>query len=215
MGGQVDLPSLYQKADYWMDHQWGRELGEWGYQDVERRLLVEEMLLVDGKPIREEYKFHISCGHTAYVLAKRINSRNSKETIVLDRDGRVTGLATGKPLSSKFFISQNFLRMREIAETLAEPFDFIRCDLYPVENEIYFSELTVYPSSGYGYIRNKHLRNLRNELWDIRKSWFLRTPQRGWRRLYAGALLRTLNNRAGLYEIGHKQRRGPSNTPGP
>jgi hypothetical protein len=26
------------------------------------------------------------------------------------------------------------------------------------------------------------------ETWDVRKSWFMTTPQKGWRRLYAQAL---------------------------
>jgi hypothetical protein len=36
--------------------------------------------------------------------------------------------------------------MIRIAETLSEDFDFIRVDLYSVNNRIYFGELTPYPA---------------------------------------------------------------------
>ena len=38
--------------------------------------------------------------------------------------------------------------MIELAELLGKPFDFIRVDLYSVNNCIYFGELTNYPLSG-------------------------------------------------------------------
>jgi hypothetical protein len=193
MNGQVDLSALYRKADYWMTHRFGRAYGEWGYKNVKQRILVEEMLFVDGKPVREEYKFHVCGGRIAYVIAIRTENQKAGEKIILDRDGRVIGLHTGESPPCDFILSTVFQRMREIAETLAQPFDFIRCDLYPKDQEIYFSELTIYPNSGYNNLRNESLKKLRNEMWDLRDSWFLTTTQSGWHKLYAEALLRKLN----------------------
>ena len=41
-------------------------------------------------------------------------------------------------------------RMIEIARTLAEPFPFVRVDLYNLEGEIYFGELTFTSTNGIG-----------------------------------------------------------------
>jgi hypothetical protein len=38
--------------------------------------------------------------------------------------------------------------MLDIAETLGAAFDFIRVDLYDVDGEVWFSELTPYPGAG-------------------------------------------------------------------
>jgi len=38
--------------------------------------------------------------------------------------------------------------MIELAEILGKPFDYIRVDLYLIDNNIYFGELTNYPMSG-------------------------------------------------------------------
>jgi hypothetical protein len=40
--------------------------------------------------------------------------------------------------------------MLDIAEALSKPFDFIRVDFYCVDDKIYFSEMTNYPSRGRG-----------------------------------------------------------------
>jgi hypothetical protein len=39
----------------------------------------------------------------------------------------------------------NFEAMVQLAEALSEGFDFMRVDLYSIENVIYFGELTPYP----------------------------------------------------------------------
>jgi len=43
---------------------------------------------------------------------------------------------------------KNLKSMIALAELLGKPFDFIRVDLYSVDNHIYFGELTSYPLSG-------------------------------------------------------------------
>jgi hypothetical protein len=39
--------------------------------------------------------------------------------------------------------------MLQVAETLADEFDFIRVDLYSVGGQTYFGELTCYPAGGF------------------------------------------------------------------
>ena len=50
-----------------------------------------------------------------------------------------------KLYQGKIDLPDNFKDLVHVAESLAEGFDFIRVDLYSVENKIYFSELTPYP----------------------------------------------------------------------
>lgn len=72
----------------------------------------------------------------------------------------------------------------------------MRCDLYLVGNDIYFGEYAVYNQGGYVLLeRDEVLRSAHNQAWDIRQSWFLRTPPSGWKGIYAEALLRSLANR--------------------
>ena len=39
--------------------------------------------------------------------------------------------------------------MKRVAEKIGSAFDFVRVDLYEVDERIYFGETTFYPASGY------------------------------------------------------------------
>jgi hypothetical protein len=145
--------------------------------------------------VNSEYKCHVGGGRTSYVYTKLDGGTPAEREIVLSRDGVAYAIDDAESRALVDFpITPIFGRMCEIAETLARPFDFVRCDLYDVEGEIYFSELTIYPSSGYGTVMNRRLSEQRNLDWDIRRSWFLSTPQKGWRRLYADALRKRISD---------------------
>jgi len=47
--------------------------------------------------------------------------------------------------SGEFKVPSNYKEMIRVAESLAAGFDFIRVDLYNIENKIFFGELTPYP----------------------------------------------------------------------
>ena len=196
-GGGVDRASLRQSASMWMKKGFGVGRGEWGYKNVDRRVFVERMLVDDGLPIRSEYKFTVAGGQTVHVFVARKVGQAREQRFHTDSNGRVQAESIAADHSLKDFITpQCFARMRRIAERLAAPFDFIRCDLYDMDGEIYFSEFAVYPQSGRRTGANKELRELRNSLWDLRRSWFLTTPQSGWQRIYATALCRWLDQTA-------------------
>lgn len=196
--GRVDRAAMRKRASGWMKRQYGRSFGEWGYKHATRCLFVEEMLLEDGKPTQSEYKFHISGGQTAFVFLERKTEQAGEQKFNLDRDGQLFAPSVdGDANLLNFSRPACFQRMRSIAERLAEPFDYVRCDLYELDGEIYFSELTVYPTSGVGTRNQKlKLKQLRNTMWDLRRSWFLTTPQTGWRKVYAATMRKWLDENA-------------------
>lgn len=190
--GEVDKAKLHKRASRWVRRRFGRRFGEWAYRDTVRCILVEEMLMEHGEPIGTEYKFHVSGGTTEYVYAASRNSLGEERKGHYKRDG---SYVSPTPDSGPAWVEQPlpaaFGRMCEIAEKLTAPFDRMRCDFYELNGEIFFSEFAVYPLSGKG-ITNVELRDLSRHTWDLRQSWFLNAPQKGWRRLYASALLRRL-----------------------
>ncbi|WP_224544206.1 ATP-grasp fold amidoligase family protein [Mesorhizobium sp. CA16] len=191
--GEVDRPKLRRRTARWMRNRYGRKFGEWAYKGARRLIFVEEMLLEDDVPVPLEYKFHISNGKTAYVYAAQRDRWGNELKSHFDRDGNHAPVPPGSGSQwVKIDLPPSFLRMREIAERLTAPFDHMRCDFYEIDGEIYFSEFSVYPLSGKGIINTK-LRDLACDSWDIRQAWFLSTPQRGWRKVYAAALLRWLD----------------------
>jgi hypothetical protein len=199
--GKVDRAALRATTSKWMRRRYGVGKGEWAYQVANQCLFVEKMLLERGRPVQSEYKFHVAGGRMTYVFAKRLTETGEEETSYLNREGEVfAGRAGTNRTQSAFAPPASFERMKRIAETLAASFDYMRIDLYELDGEIYFSELTCYPLSGRGG-SNPHLRELRNCAWDLRKSWFLTNPQPGWRGRYAAALHRWLDRKAASPEL--------------
>ncbi len=142
-----------------------------------------------------EYKFHVSCGRTSYVYLKFQCQHGQTTECALDRDGQVFDLDPAAVEQTAHILPpKGFEQLRATAERLAEPFDFIRCDLYDLDGDIYFSELTVYPLGGFSQVNNDHIAGLRNAMWDIRESWFLTNAQSGWLRVYARALRQWLDH---------------------
>jgi len=191
--GQVDRAHLRRSSSLWLNRGFGVGRGEWGYKNVDRRIFVERMLLEGGVPIRTEYKFAVACGQTAYVFVARKIAEDDLQQFHIDRNGRVQAKSiAADPRLKHFIVPACFARMRQFAEKVSAPFDFARCDLYEIQGEVYFSEFAVYPQSGRTSASDE-LKNLRNALWDLRRSWFLTKPQSGWRRIYAHALRRWLD----------------------
>ncbi len=194
--GRVGRAAMGKKTAGWMRRGYGVGKGEWGYRNAHQCLFVEEMLLENGQPVRTEYKFHVYGGRTVYIYVKLGSDQEDRGGFQLDGEGlvEVTPLDdAGKPVPFK--PPASFTRMRDFAETLAAPFDYMRCDFYELDGDIYFSELTAYPMSGQGAI-NPQLRKRRNAAWDIRKSWLMTAPQSGWHKIYVAALRRWLDRKA-------------------
>jgi hypothetical protein len=198
--GQYDRDDLLRKARQWLTKQYGWISGEWGYKHASKRIMIERMLLEDGEPVSTEYKFHISGGRTAYVyMQRKVNGEKSWHCV--ERDGAAMPEPAGPGSGwAALPIPLEFERMREVAEKLGAPFDHIRVDLYSIDGDIYFSEFTVYPQSGRSVV-NPRLVWLRTAGWRLEDSWFLSTPQSGWRALYARALRRWLAARPPTAEV--------------
>ena len=57
--------------------------------------------------------------------------------------------------------------MLDVAERLAAPFDFVRVDLYALEERIVFGELTIYPASGHGEFDPPEYGRIIGDLWTV------------------------------------------------
>lgn len=190
VAGRHDRAELERRANDWMRKPYGKRYAEWGYNGVEPNILVEEMLFDQGEPLANEYKFYVSGGKVTYVFARQAGpDGHGRIDGAIDAGGKVhAGLHDCGILSEAFQTPAEFDRMSAIALKLSDGLDYVRCDLYLVDGEVYFSEMTFYAAGGFAWVSDAGLTRVCNEAWDLRRSWFMRTPQTGWRALYARAL---------------------------
>ncbi len=142
--------------DYWINSDYGSQslrTPEWAYQNMERRILIEETLLDDKGRLATQLHFWVFSGkvrmisvagrdetgqHTFAFFTK--DWAQIEMTIFIKRLYQTTSPVPEKP--------KNLSQMIEVAELLSGNLDFIRVDLYNINERIVFGEMTLYPTAG-------------------------------------------------------------------
>ncbi len=162
-GDVVNQPEIRDLCRGWLRQPHGQDICEWGYKDVQPRLLVEELLLDDrGIAIPDGYKFFVFSGRVAYIKHfHRITPRNYYETYYappwqpLDAHlwlGYEADSHRITPYLNNTSPPNTLERMVAMAEHLAGDIDHLRVDFYEVDDAVYFGELTAYSDSGFSYL---------------------------------------------------------------
>ena len=148
--------------------------GEWVYKGIKPRIIAEKFMTPIKNPAPADlpdYKFFCFNGEPRYCQV--IRDRRSKETIdFYDMDwvhqefvGLNPNVVNGKePVECP----KNLDEMKGICRKLAKDISFVRVDLYVIDDEEYFGELTFYPNSGFG--------RFTPEEWNVRLGELLTLP---------------------------------------
>jgi hypothetical protein len=161
----IDKSQLLNLANSWLDidYSWRPEMvfPEWAYDGIPRGFIFEELLLDEGQ-IPQDFKFFVFNGRVKLIRVDRPDKDGKKsmahfnpswEPFNLEfRVGR-TEKYTSPKSSTK--APENLEEMIAIAQKLSVGLDFLRVDLYSIKSQIYFGELTNYPSAGKGSFHPK------------------------------------------------------------
>ena len=135
------------KEDYYITSR------EWPYKDVPRKILVEQYMENGDDAELADYKFFCFNGNPKYCQV--IKDRTTNETIdFFDMEWKhqsFIGLTPGvKHSATEILRPKKFELMKSLVTILAEDFAFSRIDLYDINGDIYFGEITFFPASGSG-----------------------------------------------------------------
>ncbi|MCG7536361.1 ATP-grasp fold amidoligase family protein [Pseudoalteromonas sp. OOF1S-7] len=126
-------------------------LGEVQYKEIERRVIVEKKIGVSGS-VPEDFKFHVfrNGGDPVWFLQVDFDrftdhKRNYYDSELNLLDLEVLYAKGDYPLPT----SKEVNKMAELAIALLGDSEYMRVDLYLVEGQIYFGELTLTPGSGF------------------------------------------------------------------
>lgn len=147
---------------------------EWNYKDIPPRIVVERVLRDKSGSLPLNYKFLCFHGVPKIMdLAKDLcgedgtHTADAKQMInYYDMDFHFLDIARMGRSNIDEAVERpaTFDRMREYAAILSKPFPFSRVDFYSVDDQIYFGEITFYPSGG--------CQNLQPREWAFRLgSW--------------------------------------------
>ena len=125
---------------------------EWPYRNVERKILAEEFISTGKDMDLMDYKFFCCNGEPYYCQV--ISDREKLMSIdFFDKDWSHQDFHEPKeyPFSSKEIVKpKNFELMWNLARKLALDIPFVRVDFYNLNGQIYFGEITFFPTSGMG-----------------------------------------------------------------
>lgn len=148
-GNKPTQATLNRLVKTWLYEPYGLRNHEWAYTETPRKILLETLLTDSQNRIPADYKLHMI--HGKCELIKVDNDRHDKFTSTLyDGNWNFLNVKWRRKIGSPQEKPPQLHDMLSIAEQLAKAFDFVRVDFYIVEDRIYFSEMTHYPSRGRG-----------------------------------------------------------------
>lgn len=126
---------------------------EWPYKYVKPRIIAEVFMQQSNNADLIDYKFYCFNGQPLYCQV--IQNRSTNETIdFFDSEWNhqefygLTPIA--KPANTPIAKPANLKKMLDIAKCLSFGQSFLRVDLYEINEQVYFGELTFSPNAGYG-----------------------------------------------------------------
>ena len=151
------MEAIRQSLKEHLAANYANHLEEWVYSQIKPCVLAEKYLEVDDpEDGLIDYKFFCFDGKPAYLyLVKRLGGHDDTYICFLNTDW------TWAPFQRKDYqLYENppkpacLDKMLQIAAELSQGHPFLRVDLYCVKGQIYFSELTFYPTGGFILFEN-------------------------------------------------------------
>jgi hypothetical protein len=157
----LDLDDLLRLGKHWLtlDYTWYEGCGrmpEWAYKNIKRGSLFEELLVDENGGTPPDYKFYMLNGQCQYLALihrefaeKSGEERKTTYTFMNSKWEKIDLMSDGfKPLEKIPKRPLYFEKMLSIAGQLSSGIDFVRVDLYDIDNRILVGELTNYPGAG-------------------------------------------------------------------
>lgn len=148
---QLDEEEARKKIDHWMQPQQNSyyQTFNWGYKNMKPVVYAEQyMEQIEGQLY--DYKFYCCNGKAKFLFIATDRHKEGKLTYnFFDMDfNRLPFTYGGRGHEENLEKPAHFEEMVRCAETLAEPFPFVRVDFYEVGNTIYVGEMTFYSGGG-------------------------------------------------------------------
>lgn len=147
---KINLTALEKMFTKWLKTNYGKKTVEMHYSPIKPQIIIEKYLIQEGEPLPIEYKIHVFNGKAKYMYVVTGRGQNIRyNNYYIDWTPFDGAQFNGwKKTSHPLVKPDRWNDMITMAEILAEPFPFVRVDLYNINGKIYFSEMTFTPAKG-------------------------------------------------------------------
>ena len=150
---------------------------EWPYKNVKRKIIAEKYIENFDLGDLRDYKIHCFAGIPKFiqVIGNRNISAHTGNQMFYTGDWEPAGWSFGdySPYPNELDEPHQLNKMYEIASSLSMEHSYLRVDLYEINNQIYFGELTFYPGCGlypYNGVYNKETDMMLGALLELPKE---------------------------------------------
>ncbi len=169
---------IIKKCREWLKVNYGLYGHEWAYRNIQRKIIIEKLLIQKDGRLPMDYKFF--CFHGKCKLIRASENRFCKN----EHSGYFSLEWDLLPVSRNGFVSINkpFPRpsdleeMIALSEKISEGFDSVRVDLYSFKENIFFGELTHYPTSGLAAFSPESFDFELGRHWKIEPGYWKKNP---------------------------------------
>ena len=128
---------------------------EWGYAGLQPRIIVEELLMGQDSKIAIQIQLYVFDGKVELIRSAGTNSYGKRTMNYYSKEWQslsIQLLAGSRNAQAENSQPRpiNLASMISVAEILGKGLDFVRVDLYDLDTDIRFGEMTLYPSAGEG-----------------------------------------------------------------
>ncbi|MBK6266514.1 hypothetical protein JKA74_15825 [Marivirga sp. S37H4] len=144
----ADWSGIRKKARKWLNENFYYCLREWQYKNIPPAIIVEQLLQDENGLIPFDFKIHCFHGEVE-IFEVHENRHFSHKKLLYDKNWNVQDFITHREKGTPIAPPKNLELMKSIAQKLAKHFCYVRVDLYEVNGNVYFGELTFHPGSGF------------------------------------------------------------------
>jgi len=145
---KIDRKAMIETCWKWLRSDHGVASNEFQYRGIPPAIVIEQLLVDRETRVPADYRFLVFHGkvHYVHIDCDRFTLHTRR---FYDRNWNPKDFTLGYPLAPVQEPPKKYEEMLAVAESLGRDFDFVRVDLYAVNDEkIYFGELTLTPQGG-------------------------------------------------------------------
>lgn len=150
---KLNIELTIKKVNNWRNKKYYSVSREWAYEGAKKSKIIVEKLLEspensDGSI--DDYKFFCYNGKFRYLWVDKNRFSNHRRGFWDENLNFLPGIESDYPaIENEPKLPDNIQDMIVVAERLSKDFPFARIDLYNIQGNIIFGEITFYPASGY------------------------------------------------------------------
>lgn len=159
---KIDYKKLKKQVNKWLKRDYYRIHREWPYKNVKPRIIAEKYM-EDQTGELVDYKVYAFNGKCDYVMTCVDRAKGETKFLYYDKNWNLKkefsfdGLKYGQTINVPR--PKNLDKMFGFAEILSKDIPFVRVDFYEANGNLYFGELTFFPSAGFDNTRTKECQN--------------------------------------------------------